>query len=50
MALTLETRVPADWKTCQVEQGGTRSECPITDGVVRYDGVPGRGVIVIHRR
>jgi peptidoglycan/xylan/chitin deacetylase (PgdA/CDA1 family) len=49
-ALTLETRVPADWKACRVEQGATRSERPVADGAVRYEGVPGRGVIVIRRR
>lgn len=46
-ALTLETRVPLEWKTCQVEQGTKQSEHPVVNGVVRYDGVPGAAVIVI---
>jgi peptidoglycan/xylan/chitin deacetylase (PgdA/CDA1 family) len=49
-SLTLETRVPADWKACRVEQGATRSECPVTGGMVRYEAVPGGGAIVIQNQ
>lgn len=45
--LTLETRVPEAWKKCSVTQGGTKAECPVDAGKVRYEAVPGAGEIVI---
>jgi len=39
--LTLETKVPADWKECTVKQGGSETTVPITAGVVRYSALPG---------
>jgi hypothetical protein len=49
-ALTLETCVPPEWKACQVEQGAVKSEHPVDNGVVRYAGVPGAGVIVLRQK
>jgi peptidoglycan/xylan/chitin deacetylase (PgdA/CDA1 family) len=48
--LTLETCVPPEWKTCQVEQGTLRSEHPVINGVVRYGSVPGAGVIALRQK
>ena len=48
--LTLETCVPPEWKTCQVEQGALRSEHPVIKGVVRYGSVPGAGVIALRQK
>lgn len=45
--LTLETRVPAGWRACRVEQESVRVDCPVAGGVVRYEAVPGRGTIVL---
>lgn len=45
--LTLETCVPSAWKMCQVEQGAIRSERSVLNGLVRYEGVPGGGMIVL---
>jgi peptidoglycan/xylan/chitin deacetylase (PgdA/CDA1 family) len=49
-ALTLETRVPADWTTCRVVQGKTRAEVAAVHGVVRYAAVPGQDEIVLTER
>lgn len=49
-ALTLETCVPPEWKTCQVEQGTAQAEYPVINRVVRYGSVPGAGVIVLRQK
>jgi hypothetical protein len=49
-ALTLETRVPADWAACRVAQGGARSEVKPAQGAVRYAAFPGRDEIVLEKR
>jgi hypothetical protein len=48
--LTLETRVPACWTTCQVAQGETKAECAVTDGKARYAAVPGAAEVVLTTR
>jgi len=42
LPLTLETKVPADWKECTVKQGASESTVPVTAGVVRYSALPGK--------
>ncbi len=49
-ALTLETRVPADWTSCRVAQGPSRAEVQAVQGVVRYAAVPGTDEIVLEKR
>ena len=45
--LTLKTKVPADWKSCLVIQGATKTTVVAADGVVVYAAVPGRAEIAI---
>jgi len=45
--LTLSTSVPADWKTCQVEQGPAKITVPVKNGAVQYSAVPNGAEIVI---
>jgi peptidoglycan/xylan/chitin deacetylase (PgdA/CDA1 family) len=45
--LTLITKVPADWKKCQVTQGNTRATVAVEDGTARYDALPGTTMIVL---
>ena len=45
--LTLETRVPDGWAKCQIAQGGTKAECAVANGTVRYAAVPGAAEIVL---
>lgn len=45
--LTLVTAVPTGWATCRVAQGDRQTEVQMTDGVIRYDAVPGDEPIVI---
>ncbi|MEP6669639.1 MAG: polysaccharide deacetylase family protein [Chthoniobacter sp.] len=45
--LTLSTTVPADWKTCQVEQGTTKTTVPVKNGSVQYSAVPNGDEIVL---
>lgn len=40
--LTLQTRVPARWTRCTVEQGATRSTIAVTNQIVRYAAIPNR--------
>lgn len=47
--LTLQTRVPADWTSCQVTQGKTEATAKVADGVVRYDARPSSGTIVLKK-
>ena len=49
-ALTLETHVPAEWKSCQVVQGRAQTEVQAVQGVVRYAAVPGKDEIVLNKR
>jgi len=48
--LTLETRVPAGWTTCQIVQGEVTSECAVTDGKARFAAVPGAAEVVLTQR
>lgn len=45
--LTLKTSVPADWKSCRIEQGKGRVDVPVKHGTVQYDAVPGSLPIMI---
>ena len=45
--LTLATKVPADWAKVQVTQGKNKATMTATDGVVRYDAMPGAEEIVL---
>jgi hypothetical protein len=45
LPLSLESKVPAAWKTCAVSQGATKTSVPVVDGQVRYQAIPGAGVI-----
>lgn len=45
--LTLSSKVPADWKSCVVEQGATKSTVEVKDGAVQYSAIPGGGEIKI---
>ncbi len=47
LPLTLETKVPADWKTCAVTQGENHLKVATQDGCVRHAAVPGGGEIRI---
>ncbi len=47
LPLTLSTRVPSDWKSCQITQGTTKTTIPAADGVVQYPALPGGGEIVL---
>lgn len=43
--LTLQTRVPTDWKSCGVVQKRTSENYPVSAGVVEFAAVPGNGDI-----
>lgn len=43
--LTLQTPLPADWKTVTVTQNGITLPHYIKSGIVQYDAVPGKGDI-----
>ena len=45
--LTLETCVPAAWKTCRITQGPVVAERPVKDGRVRYEALPGGAEIEV---
>lgn len=45
--LTLETSVPAAWKSCVVKQAGKETTVAVSNGVVRYDAVPGKDEITL---
>ena len=47
LPLTLATRVPAGWTHAAVQQGGSRVNVPVVDGIARYDALPGAGEIVL---
>jgi peptidoglycan/xylan/chitin deacetylase (PgdA/CDA1 family) len=48
-ALTLETRVPPDWKNCLVVQGTKRTSVAAAGEAIRYAALPGPDEIVITR-
>ena len=50
LPLTLATRVPPEWKNCQVTQGTTKTTATITDGVARYSALPGAAEIVLQAK
>ncbi len=43
--LSLLTQVPAGWSQCRVSQPSGNTEVPVIDGKVRYESIPGSGVI-----
>lgn len=45
LPLSLVTKVPASWSHCLVSQRGGKTEAPVIDGKVRYESIPGSGVI-----
>lgn len=45
--LTLATKVPAGWKTCEIRQGKTVATATVADGAVRFSALPGPDEIVI---
>ncbi|MFA6288968.1 MAG: polysaccharide deacetylase family protein [Opitutaceae bacterium] len=45
--LSLATRVPADWKNVLVQQGKSSQTVPSTNGLVRYEAIPGAGEITL---
>ncbi len=47
LPLTLSTRVPANWKSCVVEQHSSKTTVPVKDGVVQYSAVPSGGTITL---
>ncbi len=47
MPLTLVTKVPAAWKSCQVSQGAAKVKCQPVDGAIKYDALPNGEPIVI---
>ncbi len=49
LPLTLSTKVPAEWKSCVVMQGANSSTVPVQDGAVKYDALPGGGVITLKK-
>ena len=46
--LTLSSKVPADWKSCVVEQGTVKTTVEAKDGAIQYAAIPGGGEIKIH--
>lgn len=46
-SLTLSTKVPADWKSCSIMQGQSKTNVPVHDGAVQYSAIPGAGEIVL---
>lgn len=40
LPLTLSTRVPADWKSCEVVQGGAKTTVAVRDGAAVYSALP----------
>ena len=45
--LTLVTRVPDAWKNCRVTQGESVVTASVSEGVVRYDALPGAASVLI---
>ncbi len=49
LALTLSTKVPADWENCVVTQGAKSTPMLVRDGTAKYDAVPGGGTITLRK-
>lgn len=47
--LTLQTRVPAGWTRCRVTQGEHQISCTPSQGMVRYEAIPGAQVIRLEK-
>ena len=47
LPLTLATRVPADWKACQMTQGSAKTKLPVANGVVHFSALPGATEILL---
>ncbi len=47
LPLNLATRVPAEWKDCQVSQGTAKASVAVVDGVARYAALPGTAEILL---
>ncbi len=47
--LTLKTSVPTDWTKCVVKQNEKEFNCDVTDGIIKYDAIPGNGMISIKK-
>jgi hypothetical protein len=45
--LTLITKVPTDWKKCQVVQGTAKVTVSVENGEARYDALPGAAMITL---
>ena len=49
LPLTLVTEVPADWRAALVTQGDREVRVAVADRVIRYEGLPGGGPIVVRQ-
>ena len=47
LPLTLSTKVPADWKSCIIEQKAAKTTVAVQNGAVQYSALPGGGEISI---
>lgn len=47
LPLSLATRVPSDWTHASVQQGKSRVNVQVVDGIARYDALPGADEIVL---
>lgn len=47
LPLTLATRVPPDWKACQVVQGQTKTKAQVAGGIARFSALPGAAEIIL---
>jgi peptidoglycan/xylan/chitin deacetylase (PgdA/CDA1 family) len=47
MPLTLATKVPMDWKQCQVTQGKTSANVMAVNGAIQYQAISGAGEILV---
>ena len=47
MSLTLQSKVPAEWKKCLVSQGPAQVTATVVDGRVQYEATPGSSPIVL---
>lgn len=47
LPLSLATRVPSDWTHASVQQGKSRVNIPVVDGIARYEAIPGAEEVVL---
>jgi peptidoglycan/xylan/chitin deacetylase (PgdA/CDA1 family) len=47
LPLTLVTQVPTAWKRARVSQGKKSTKVPVENGTIRFDALPGGGVIEV---